>query len=138
MLSCILYLIIEVILGSLLTPGLSNCVKFLLDDHAKYYAENLRDLQLRELDSKIENLWLSLKMMKLEREHAALKELIVGWQKNQPGYSLPNQADQKGEQTRKRKDRPPSPSQVDSLGLFSLKGGHSSTAGQLEKQAKFN
>ncbi len=101
-------------------------VESLLKEDAQYYTTHRHDLRPHELDLKINNLWLSLKIFLIEERHAAMMKSITEYLKNQPGYlpaeslrrepsvnndqknividGIPNQSDQNGTgQNKKRK-----------------------------------
>ena len=115
--------IIKAILGwppGELTCDLPGYVESLLNEDAQYYATHRKDLRPHELDLKITNLWLSLKIFLNDEKYTAMMKSIAEWQKNIAIDGNPHQADQKGTgQNRKRKNPPSPPPQADFPGLFS-------------------
>ena len=102
------------------TPGLPGYVESLLNEDAQYYTTHRHDLRLHELDLKITNLWLSLKIFLNDEKYTAMMKSIAELQKYIVIDGNPHQSDQKETgQNRTRKNPSSSPHQADFPGLFS-------------------
>ena len=111
-------MIVKAILGwppGEFTRGLPAYVESLLNEDAQYYATHRKDLRLQELDLKITNLWLSLKIFLNEEKNTAMMKLITELQKYIVIDGNPHQSDQKETGQNRTRTTP----QADLPGLFS-------------------
>ena len=111
-------MIVKAILGwppGEFTRGLPAYVESLLNEDAQYYTTHRKDLRLQELDLKITNLWLSLKIFLNEEKNTAMMKLITELQKYIVIDGNPHQSDQKETGQNRTRTTP----QADLPGLFS-------------------